>query len=113
MEPPPDARLPPEHDPLSPPSPLSPSQDGDGSAESSSDINLSQSQSILDEDDHFGQLVFSLGDVDFPPDLILSEETFNLHIDSHSQTMVAFYVPCEPFNTLHVVDKCTYTYTCS
>ena len=85
----------PEEAPPSPPSPPpSPSQD-EGTPSRDSEVSYGQSRNILDEDDHFGQLLFSLGNAEFPPELILSDDRFLIHIISHTRTLVAFYVPCE------------------
>lgn len=86
---PPDSMVPPDHPPPSPPS-----QDEE-TPPHSSESDFGQSHRILDEDDHFGQLLFSLGNADFPKELILSEDTFLIHIVSYTRTLVAFYVPCE------------------
>ena len=61
----------------------------------SNDGSQSQTRAIISEDDHFGQMSFSLGTPEYPEELILNEETFEEHINNFTTTMVTFYVPCE------------------
>ncbi|CAI8006914.1 hypothetical protein GBAR_LOCUS4962 [Geodia barretti] len=65
-------------------------------AASTPSSNNIQSRAVVEEDDHFGQLSFSLGTPEYPEELTLSDESFGVHINSYSTTMVTFYVPWEP-----------------
>ena len=101
MEPiplPPDSMVPPDGSKRARPSPPSPpssrSQDEEIPSRDT-ELDYGRSRKILEEDDHFGQLLFSLGNAEFPPELILTEDMFLVHIISHTRTLVAFYVPCE------------------
>jgi hypothetical protein len=84
--PPPEQQPPPDLPPAAP----TPSSDNQP------DNKEGQTRAIVEEDDHFGQLSFSLGTPEYPEELTLSDETFGVHINSYSTTMVTFYVPWEP-----------------
>ena len=95
---PPPTDTPPEHQPPSPPLASSPPPVDSLTADDSEAIGDStahQSLDIIAEDDHFGQLSFSLGPPDYPDELVLTEDTFGMHINRYLTTMVTFYVPCE------------------
>ena len=86
--PPQETTPPPEQQQQQPP----PDQPPAASTPSSNNI---QSRAVVEEDDHFGQLSFSLGTPEYPEELTLSDESFGVHINSYSTTMVTFYVPCK------------------
>ena len=82
---PPSDFTPPPEQPPPPPSSL----DDQG------DNEQGQTRAIIEEDDHFGQLSYSLGTPEYPEELTLSDETFGVHINSYSTTLVTFYVSCK------------------